>query len=109
MGDKGKKRGGSNGPVERVKLKRKDGSSGVGVNREGGTYEAKQIEFMTVWQNAGGKSGSFAPGFSLYLELPGKKPMKLDLGDYFINIFPTDDAARGHTSGDDEPDDDEDF
>ena len=105
---KGNGKRGGNGPVERVKLKRKDGSSGVGVGRDGGTYEAKQIEFMTVWQNAGGKSGTFAPGFSLYLELPGKKPVKLDLSEYFINIFPTDDAPRGGGSTDDE-DDDEDF
>lgn len=90
----------SNKPVERIKLKRKDGEKGKGTNRDGEGYEALHVEFGTVWQNERGKSVTLAKDFAITYK---GKP----IADSFINVFAADD--KGSPKGgsrDSDPDDD---
>jgi hypothetical protein len=87
---------GNNRPVERIKLKRKDGKPGVATNRDGDTYEAAQVEFATVWDNGKGKSATLAPGFGITYN---GKPVP----DSFINIFSADrDGGRKPAADEDD-------
>lgn len=91
-------------PVERIKLKRKDGKEGVGTNRDGTTYKAMHVEFGAIFENERGKSVALSPGFGITYN---GKPV----ADCFINVFdarprderevedPDDEAAE---SGDDD-------
>lgn len=95
---------GGNRPVFRVKLKRKDGKQGVGTNRDGSTYKAAHVEFMTIWpsSNGMGMNGTLCPGFAITYQ---GKPIV----DSYINVF---DAGNGKSSarGDDgDAEDDDEF
>lgn len=72
-------------PVERIKLKRKDGKNGKGTNRDGSSYEAMHVELGCVWANEKGRSVQLAPDFGITYK---GKPIP----DSFINIF---DATPG--------------
>jgi hypothetical protein len=88
---------GNSRPVERIKLKRKDGKPGVATNRDGSTYEAQQVEFATVWDNGKGKSATLAPGFAITYN--GKS-----IPDSFINIFSADKGGSSRKDADEDDD-----
>lgn len=96
-------KGSGKGPVFRAKLKRKDGKEGVGTNRDGSTYKAVHIEFMTIWpsDNGFGMNGTLAPGFALTYQ---GKPV----ADSYINIFGAGPKGGTKRASDDEGDDEDD-
>lgn len=88
---------GNAGPVERLKMKRKDGKPGTGTNRDGSQYEGTHVEVMAIWQNDRGKSATLAPDFAITYK---GKP----IADSYLNVF--EGAARKSAQA---ADDGEDF
>ncbi len=88
-------------PVARIKMKRKDGKEGVGLNKDGSTYSAMNVELFAIWDNEGRKSGTLAKGFAVTYN---GKPVP----DCWFNFYEDDGATKGsNRSGDDLEDDDD--
>jgi hypothetical protein len=100
-------KGSGSRPVERIKLKRKDGEAAEGQNRDGTPYKATHVEFGAVFENDRGKSVAISPGFAITYKGKVVADSTKDSPSY-VNVFDAAGGRREEPEAEDE-DEDEDF